>query len=273
MTSTEFFELFLRELQSSPKLRGYYKFLEDKKSFEFRKYYFLKRLQFVERNILQNPGFVWDCGCGYGTQCLFLAMNGIQSSGSTLEFYYDSIKKRKEYWSQFGEVGLFNVNYENIFESHPAHESVDYILVGDTLHHLEPINDAIQIFHKTLKTEGKIVVIEENGSNILQRVILYLRRGNNRIIEIEDQKLGKKILVGNENIRNISEWEKIFNADGFSILSDKVEYVRLFTPAFYNLFGAEKIKSLDSQLWRSNTLLRKYFYFGTSFIVRKTVAS
>lgn len=257
------------ELQNSPKLQGYYKFLEDRKSFEFRKYYFLKRLEFVERNILPNPGLVWDCGCGYGTQCLFLAMNGVKSIGSTLEFYYDSIQKRREFWSKFGDTDHFTVNYENIFESHPALGSIDYILVGDTLHHLEPIKDAIHIFYKTLKQEGKIVAIEENGSNILQRIILYLRRGNKRIIEINDEKLGKKILVGNENIRDISQWEELFTAGRFKIETESTEFVRLFTPAFYNLLGAEKTKKLDSELWRQNKLIRKYFYFGTNFIVSK----
>ncbi|MCC6549707.1 MAG: class I SAM-dependent methyltransferase [Ignavibacteriaceae bacterium] len=247
--------------------------MEDRKSFEFRKYYFLKRLEFVEKNILVDPGLVWDCGCGYGTQCLFLAMNGVQSAGSTLEFYYDAIQKRKQYWGKFGNTDLFKVNYENIFENHPTAGSIDYILVGDTLHHLEPIRDAIQIFYKTLKPEWKIVAIEENGSNILQRMILYMRRGNKRIIEIDDEKLVKKILVGNENIRDIDQWEELFAGGGFQIEEESTEFVRLFTPAFFNLLGTEKIKNLDSELWRQNKFIRKYFYFGTNFIVSKRLTA
>lgn len=273
MTTLEFFELFLLELKSHPEMQGYYKFLQDKSSFDFRKNYFLKRLEFVEKNVLPNPGKLWDCGCGYGTQCLFLAMNGVESVGSTLEFYFESIQKRKDYWSKFGEVDKFKVNYENIFENHPAPESMDYILVGDTLHHLEPISEALRILKSVLKENGKIIIIEENGENLLQRLILYIRRGNKRIIEIEDEKLHKKYLIGNENIRGLAQWEQLFNDAGLKIDMDSVEYVRLLYPVFYKLIGSERVKELENRLYKTNPILRKYFYFGVNFTAAKKMSS
>lgn len=52
------------------------------------------------------------------------------------------------------------------------------------LHHLEPLDKALQIINTRMKPSGEMVVIEENGSNLMQRFKLYLQRGNKRIIEI-----------------------------------------------------------------------------------------
>ncbi len=273
MTTEEFFELFLLELKSRPEMQGYYKFLNDPSSFEFRKNYFLKRLDYVGKNVLSSPGKLWDCGCGYGTQCLFLAMNGIESVGSTLEFYFEAIQKRKEYWSQYGDVSKFEVRYENIFENYPAPESMDYVLVGDTLHHLEPIAEALRIIKSTLRSTGKIIIIEENGENLAQRMILYARRGNKRIIEMHDEKLNKKYLIGNENIRGLAQWESLFHEAGLTLNRDSAEYVRLFYPPFYKILSGEKLSHLEDKLYKSSSILKKYFYFGMNFTAGKGTIS
>ena len=198
----EFFELLLEELHQNKELRGYYRFLDDKSKFAFRKSYFVQRLQYIADQITNPADVIWDCGSGYGTTCIYLAINGFRSLGSTLEYYFKEIENRKAFWDRHGDMDLFATNYEDIYDSHPAENSTDVIILQDTLHHLEPLQDALEIFNKVLKPGGKIILIEENGSNIIQNIKLYKQRGNKRIIEYYDEKLGKKIIMGNENIRS-----------------------------------------------------------------------
>lgn len=267
MTAEQFFELFLKELENSPHLHSYYKFLGDEKSFYFRKAYFIERLKYIERNVTDKNAAIWDCGCGYGTTDIFLALNGYKVFGSTLEFYYNDIPQRLAYWGQHGDVSGFTYSYENLFDSHPAPDSIDIVIVQDTLHHLEPLADALQIFHTVLKPGGKLISVEENGSNIIQSAKLYKQRGNKRIIEMYDEQLGKTILLGNENIRSLKTWTKAFAAKNFSI--GNVEYVRLFMPFQFNAANYEKRVAQERRIWRTNGLLRNYFYFGLNFVATR----
>lgn len=161
MTVAQFFDLFLEELTGHEKLREYYKFHGDPSRFDFRKAYFCQRLQYVYDKVCeakkQHSGelSVWDCGSGYSTTQLFLAMNGIASRGSTLEYYYHHIPKRMDYWRKYGDAGLVTVTYENIFEAAIQDASEDVIIVQDTLHHLEPLQDSLTIFHRTLRPGGR----------------------------------------------------------------------------------------------------------------------
>ena len=139
MTVNDFFELFLKELQDTPAMRRYYKFLNDKTSFEFRKAYFVQRLQYISKQISNQDSTIWDCGCGYGTTALFLAMNGFRVYGTTLEFYFDQIEQRKNYWKQYGNADLFEVDYADVFDNNLNDSTFDYIILQDTLHHIEPL--------------------------------------------------------------------------------------------------------------------------------------
>lgn len=269
MTPEHFFSLFLEELEQSQEMHRYYKFLGKESSFAFRKNYYLERLRYVAEHI-DDPGkSVWDCGSGYGTTCLFLAMNGIRSRGTTLEFYYDVVGKRYDYWNQFGDASLFTCSYENLFDRPPAPASYDIVLVQDTLHHLEPIDEALRLFHQALRPGGKIVAIEENGSNIIQNLKLYKYRGNKRIITQWDERLQKDILIGNENIRSLEQWEALMQAGGFAIDPSDVRYVRYYLPRYYKGKDAERILIQERELQSRSKFRKKYFFFGINFIAHK----
>lgn len=271
MTPERFFELMLPELEQQKEMQPYYKFLGKESSWHFRRNYFLQRLRYIWHQI-QNGGTdksIWDCGCGYGTTCLFLAMNGIRTHGTTLEFYYKVIEERKQYWSQYGDTSLFTCSYENLFDSHPPKESYDWIIVQDTLHHLEPINDALKIFHNSLKKGGKVLSIEENGNNIIQRLKLYKYRGNKRIITIWDEQLQKEILLGNENIRKLADWDQLFRTNQFQILPESINYVRYYLPFTYRISDPEKLLKKEEKIQQSKGIRREYFFFGLNFIAAK----
>lgn len=272
MSPEQFFTIFLDELRGLPELSHYYKFHQSGRSFEFRKNYFIQRLEYIARQVdaflKHSPGpvSIWDCGCGYGTTCLFLAMNGIQTYGSTLEFYYAFIQKRKQFWSTYGNSDLFHVGYEDIYTHHPAERSVDLVIVQDTLHHLEPIGEALQIFRKVLTPGGLLIGIEENGDNIIQNLKLYKQRGNRRIITFWDEQLQKTITMGNENIRGLDQWNALFRENGMLIDESQTQYIRLLPPFLYGGKPAAAIALREQQL--ATAFLKRYFFFGINFIAR-----
>lgn len=265
----EFFELLLEELRQNRELRGYYRFLEDDSKFAFRKSYFIQRLQYIADHVTNPSDVIWDCGSGYGTTCIYLALNGYKSMGSTLEYYFKEIENRRQYWSKYGDMGLFTTNYEDIYESHPPENSTDIIILQDTLHHLEPLQEALKIFYKILKPGGKIILIEENGANIIQNLKLYRQRGNKRIIEYYDEKLKKNIIMGNENIRSLGKWKRELSRQGFRIVEEETRYVRFYPPFMFGRRKMEEVISREQQLVNRNRFLRQYFFFGINLIIEK----
>jgi len=265
----DFFDLFIKELESTPSMHKYYKFHEKDKSFNFRKAYFIQRLQYIADHAKKGDK-IFDCGCGYATTAIFLTLNGFDVYGSTLEFYYDEIDKRLGYWKQFGDLSALKIDYENLFDATIPDESFDVIIAQDTLHHLEPFNEAIGILSDILKKDGKLIAIEENGNNIVQNLKLYKQRGNKRIISFYDEKLKRDILIGNENIRPIKKWKKEFIAKGLVIDDGSLEYIRVFPPHLYGKNGIEQIIKKEQNLMKKSALLRKYFFFGINFIARKS---
>jgi len=279
MSPEQFFELMLKELEVHTEMQPYYKFLGKKSSWHFRRNYFLQRLRYIKKYLVDSNDTgnfrknlsIWDCGCGYGTTCLFLAMNGIKTYGTTLEFYFETIQKRKEYWSKYGDTSLFTCTYENLFDNKPEPGIYDWIIVQDTLHHLEPINDALQIFNSSLKKGGKLLSIEENGNNIIQRIKLYKYRGNKRIITIYDEKLKKEIMLGNENIRSLADWDKLFINNGFHLAMGSVQYIRYFLPLHYKFSTPEDLLERELKIQAGKGLRREYFFFGLNFVMEKNV--
>lgn len=304
MSVEQFFTLFLEELKTRDKLREYYKFHDDPNKLAFRKAYFCQRLQYVLDQVQSvspaaqqsdsptnpqtlnpqtpqpsnpqtlkpsnlYPLSIWDCGCGYATTQIFLAMNGIASRGTTLEFYFKEIPSRLEYWSKYGDTSLVKVSYEDVFSTQIKASSEDIIIVQDTLHHLEPLQDSLRIFHQTLRPGGYLIAIEENGNNLIQRIKLYRQRGNNRIIDYYDEGLGRTVTMGNENIRPYQRWRSEFIRAGFEMVEDKLNYVRLFPPNLFQRKQPVEVVKKEQELWQRYGLLREYFFFGVNFVARK----
>lgn len=269
MTVEAFFAQFLEELKQNPNLTKYYKFLENPASFEFRKAYVVQRLHYILDHLPDKNAAIWDCGCGYGTTAIFLALNGYKVHGTTLEFYYEHIEERMKYWARFGDVSGFTYSYENLFDAPPPPASYDHVIIQDTLHHLEPLQEALRIFHRALRPAGSLIIVEENGGNVVQNLKLYLRRGNKRIIEIYDEQLQKKILLGNENIRDLATWRAELARQHLTIDPADVQYIRLFPPFMFKPDNAHDVVARESRLWRSSSLLKERFFFGLNFTARK----
>jgi 2-polyprenyl-3-methyl-5-hydroxy-6-metoxy-1,4-benzoquinol methylase len=263
MTTFTFFDHFIKELDENQHLFPYYKLNKgSNEQKEFRKAYFLQRLNFIEKQVEKKENMtVLDCGCGYGTTAFFLTMNHIPVTGTTLEFYFEQIDNRKKYWSNFGNIDNLTFEYQDLFESTFEENSFDYIILQDTLHHLEPVKTAIQIFSKLLKKDGKIILVEENGACYMRQAILFAKRRNKRIIEYFDPKLQKTILLGNENIRTEKEWIKLFENEGFENLNQETEYIRYCYPFAYKNKKMKDIIEKEQKIATKNNWLRHRFFF------------
>ncbi len=271
MNVNEFLELFVKELELNGELSDYYRLLKVKSSFLFRKAYIEQRLRYIDKFINNKNYVIWDAGCGYATTSIFLSINGYNVEGTTLEYYYDKIQKRLDYWSKYGDLDTFSIRYENLFDNNYKTGTYDAIILQDTLHHLEPISDAMDIFHEVLKDDGKIIISEENGNNIVCNIKHFRERGFNRITEVYDKKLGKKIQFGNENTRSLKNWEKIFSQADFNIDNNLTEYVRLFPPRAFNDTNYYSLIEKEQRIWRRNKLLREFFFFGINFVAIKNL--
>ena len=271
MTPETFYLHLVEELKINRSLYPYYKLIDGSASRQlYRKAYFMQRLQYIDQQIDKstNPAIL-DCGCGFGTTCLYLAMNGISTKGTSLEYYADQIAKRKQYWGQFGNSDIFEYAYENIFDTPPPPESLDYIILQDTIHHIEPIDKGLEIFYRALKKGGKMIMVEVNGSALLESFIFFLKRGNKKIIEVYDEVLQKNILMGNENFRSEKGWIKLCQDAGFQIDRESIQYIRFFLPLFLNQKNYNSIIQKEQKIAEKYHLLKKYGFFGLNMVFVK----
>jgi len=265
-----FFNLLEQELKQNPALTKYHKFINNKYLYHFRKSYVEQRFNYLLRNTDKENAVIWDVGCGYGTTGFFLASKGFEVVCTTIEYYFDKINSRLQYWKNFIDLSKITFEYKNIFDSISDKREFDYIIAIDTLHHLEPFNEAVNIFHNSLKPNGKIIVCEENGNNLINNIKHFGERGFKKIINIYDEKLKKEILFGNENTRSLKRWRKEFSIVPFMFDENSIEYIRFYFPHVYKKLKTEIIIEKEQKLWKKSPLLREFFFFGINFVIIKS---
>jgi SAM-dependent methyltransferase len=264
-----FLELFLKELEINSDLRRYYRLINNKSRFLWRKAYLEQRLEYVYNHLGIPSGKIWDVGCGYATTSIFLALNGYQVMGNTLEFYYDTIESRLNYWSKFGNLNELHVEYSNLFDMPVMAQKFDTIIAQDTLHHLEPVREAVDIFRVSLKQAGRLVVTEENGHNIFISLKNLSKRGFNRVTEYYDERLHKTILFGNENARSSHVWDEILKNGGLTLVESDLEYIRFFPPCCFTPENYAGMIEKEHKTEKNSNLLRELLFFGINFTALK----
>ena len=271
MQEEVFFEHLCEELRQNRGLYPYYKLTDGSPARqEFRKAYFMQRLAYLDRHIdLSKQPKIWDCGCGYGTTGLFFAMKGQPVYGTTLEYYPEQWDARRKFWQQYGDTSLCTFQYANLFDQQIEAESFDYIILQDTLHHIEPLDEALAIFHKTLKPDGKLILIEENGGCFIKSAMLFAQRGTKRVISVYDDVLQKEVLMGNENIRPEKLWRKHFEKARFKMEEDSLQYIRLLPSFCFNEKNLQKNIEKEQRVWRKNAFLRRNAFWGINMVFGK----
>jgi len=258
-----FLELFIKELEINPDLQGYYRLLSNKKRYLWRKAYLEQRLAYINNQLDFASGNIWDVGCGYATTSIFLALNGYKVLGNTLEFYYDKIKTRLDYWSQYGNLDNLKVEYANLYDMPVTASQYDAIIAQDALHHLEPVKNAIGILTRSLKPNGRLIVAEENGNCIFIVLKNMYRRGFKRTVNYYDERLGKYIVMGNEHTRSIQTWEELLKKSDLRLVD--FEYIRFLPPFFFNADTYQRRIEWEKKTNEKTNLFREIFYFGINF--------
>lgn len=264
-----FLDLFIKELEVNHDLREYYRLLNKKNRYYWRKAYLEQRLEYVNSHVGAVSGRIWDIGCGYATTSIFLALNGHNVYGNTLEFYYDKINPRLDYWSRYGNLDNLKVEYANLYDLSVSSDQYDGIIAQDTLHHLEPIQDAISIFEAALKPGSRLIVTEENGRNafITLRNIYY--RGFERVTTYYDERLQKSILFGNENARSKQAWHNILERANLKLIEDSVEYIRVLPPFCFTGKNYCSLMEKERRAGKKLLNLREFLFFGINFTAIK----
>jgi len=269
MTVENFFEILIKEMSENKEVRDYHRLFKNPSFYELRKAYFCQRLRYLIKQINDDSANVWDLGCGYGTTSFFLAMNGIKSHGTTIgDHYFNGITKRRNFWNNYGDTSLFTTSYENLFDSTQSDDIYDYIILQDTLHHLEPVQQVFSILYKNLRKNGKIIILEANGGNFIHQIKLFLIRGNKRIIEVYDHQLKKNLLYGNENFRSIKQWKSELEKQNF-VIENNVQYIKFFPQFFYNNKNSRDIIKLEQNIAQNIPLIRDNLFFGMNFVATK----
>lgn len=269
MTVKEFFSLFEEELKVNKELTDYHRVVNSPKLYHFRRAYIEQRLNFVMSQITKPGSTIWDVGCGFGTTSILLALNGHKVVGTTLEYYFEQMQERLKYWGQYGDLSNLTFEYKDMFDESPESQSFEYVVAQDTLHHLEPFDQAVRIFHDVLKPHGKIVVSEENGNNIVCNIKHFRERGFRRIKTIYDERLKKNILIGDENTRSLKKWRKEFEVMPFAFDEESIEYIRYFFPAKYTGTNTEEIIAEEQEIWKKSPMKREMMFFGMNFTIAK----
>ena len=264
-----FMSLFDKELEINRQLHSYYRLGSDRKRYWFRKAYFEQRLQYVADHTTGTGLHIWDAGCGYGTSSIFLALNGHRVYGNTLEYYSDVFRDRLEYWGQHGDLESLEMKHENVFHHAPPGRTYDVILVQDTLHHLEPVHEALVLFYRLLRSGGKLIVVEENGSSLFIRAKNLRIRGFKRKGICHDARTGESIPFGIENAMGMKAWFILLESAGFNCESPDLEFIRLFPPFLIRQDNYQRILQLERKIGRNYRVIRKFFYFGMNFTVTR----
>jgi|WetSurSiteA1Bulk_404760.scaffolds.fasta_scaffold10913_2 SAM-dependent methyltransferase len=264
-----FLELFIKELEINPGLREYYRLLNHKGRYYWRKAYLEQRLEYVDQELGIDSGKIWDVGCGYATTAIFLSLKGFEVFGNTLEFYYDKISRRLDYWSRFGDISHLRIEHSDHFDKPFAAEQFDAVIAQDTLHHLEPIQEAVQIISASLKSGGRLVVTEENGHHPFIILRNFAHRGFRKVTAYYDERLQKTIMFGDENARSFGSWQRILKSSHLVPVSNHAEYMRALPPCCFSRNNYYQLIKMEKMAGKNLPGLREFLFFGINFTAIK----
>lgn len=269
MELDHFFQLLEAELLDNKDIAKYHRFVNDPYLYNFRKSYLYQRYQFLLDSIKKPNSTILDLGCGYGTTAILLTLLGHKVHGITLEYYFDEIEPRLAYWSQFGDCSSLTFEYADLFDFKGKSDQYDYVLALDTLHHIEPITEGLNILYQLLNKGGKIIVCEENGHNWIAYLKHIRERGFKRISSYYDERLQKTITFGNENTRSFHGWIKVFSKTSFEFNKESLNYIRFYFPKIHNKKPYIYIVEKENRLWKKSFFLREFCFFGFNFTMQK----
>jgi 2-polyprenyl-3-methyl-5-hydroxy-6-metoxy-1,4-benzoquinol methylase len=203
----------------------------------FRGLFFAMRLQPVLTYIGEftrqhgHAPYILDLGCGFGLETLILALNGAKAHGidraaSKIAF----ASKRGTGYQEAHDLSL-DLRYDSVdlFDFNPP-SPYDAVYSNATLHHIEPLPDALEAIVHLIRPEGYFFLSEENGYSPIQQISVQRKIGwtQPRKLWHTDPNTGERYLYGNENIRAPCQWARHMKQVG--LVPQSIKYCRFLPP-------------------------------------------
>lgn len=234
----------------------------------FKALFFAMRLQPILTYIAvfqqthNRPPQILDVGCGFGLESALLAYSGAQVQGiDGSETKIEGAKKLQVAYEKTYARQL-NLIYQvsNLFQFRPD-QQFDVVYSSATLHHIEPISEAVQALADFITPGGMFFLSDENGYSPLQQVAVQHRIGwaKPRKYWRTDPETGEKFLYGNENIRAAFQWIRHIRKAGMQ--PETIKYCRFLPPVDWPVDRLVRTERqlrqipLVTQLWAIGFLL------------------
>lgn len=207
---------------------------------------------------------ILEIGTGCGSEAIFFALKcGIKVTSIDVSEKFQKIALvRKNYLESIIESNL-NIEFliSDINEFKPK-EKFDLIWMHETFHHLEPRENVVRVISNLLKTDGYVLIDENNALNPYIQLSLFWRRGFQFYQKCYDE-YGNIWINGNERILSASKLSKIFKRCDIEQIS--IKYYRLY-PNFRFLNSLQRsllsFEKIIVKLPFLKFLLVHYFYLG-----------
>ncbi|MCB9455385.1 MAG: class I SAM-dependent methyltransferase [Anaerolineaceae bacterium] len=238
------------------------------RNLNFKALFFAMRLQPVLTYIAafqqthNRPPQILDIGCGFGLESILLVHSGAQVHGldGSDAKIAGAEKLRAAYEAAFANQLKLTYQVSNLFQFHPERQ-FDAVYSSATLHHIEPISEAILTIADFLAPGGTFFLSDENGYSPAQQVAVQKRIGwtSSRKYWQTNHETGEKFLYGNENIRAPFQWIRHVRKAGMH--PETIKYCRFLPPVNWpidRLVRAERRLRripLVTQLWAIGFLL------------------
>lgn len=210
----------------------------------------------------KSKGRVLEVGSGFGTELLYLALQGVEVKGIEVnsEWVNISRKRQKILEEEVGPVPA-EVIHVNIMELDGQY---DVIWMKETFHHLEPRKDVVAKLADCLAPGGVIIIEEPNAWNPLIQAQYLKIRGFNTIVEKTDPNTGEKYIYGNERLLTPLQLSCLFKHHQ---IKGSVEYLRLLPTKLAHLKYLTGLARFIEGLTRGSRILLPFYvhYTWTGF--------
>jgi SAM-dependent methyltransferase len=160
---------------------------------------------------------VLDVGCGFGSDALLLTWLGCQVVGvDPSASKIAACRHRVEQWRGFlgddaCQPQFTQGRLEDLDLGGPG--TFDGIFASECLHHCEPVENTMLAMRTLVREDGVVLVLESNGANPANEVLLG-RRTRRMLVN----EAGRYALYGNENVRATGVWRRLFAECGLEML-------------------------------------------------------
>lgn len=165
----------------------------------------------------QQGARVLEVGCGIGTNSLWAAVNGANTTGLEVKKSDANVAiQRKEHLEEVLKRPLAAAFHYVNFLDFVDDEGFDLVFLQEAFHHLEPREDVVRKLSSLVRPGGLLVMQETNALNPLIQASLFRHRGFRTVIQKRDPVTGEDYIYGNERILTSHHLTRLFHPYGFS---------------------------------------------------------